>query len=150
MLFHRLTTKFLALALAIISSARPHHGDQKRDIADVYYGPDSNETRFLAPSTEALGPAIDPKIGYRMEHIGNGTCFVTDGGYQSMFLVSDAGVIAVDCPPTYKLQAAIKSVTGQPVTHFVSSHASDHVGGAYIFNEIVTHYKLLQWQKTLS
>ena len=143
MLFYRPTTAFFALALVTLSSAHPHHTDQKRDLAGVYYGPDSTETKFLAPSADAIGPAVDPKMGYRMEHLGNGTYFVTDGGYQSIFLVSDAGVIAVDCPPTigYKVQAAIKSVTDQPVTHFVYSHAhSDHVGGAYIFNKTVTHY----------
>ena len=143
MLFNRPNLALATLALALTSSAHPHHANQGRDLAGVYYGPDSNNTQFLPPSTEALGPAIDPKIGYRMEHLGKGTYFVTDGGYQSLFLVSDDGVIAVDCPPTigYRLQAAIKSVTDQPVTHFVYSYAhSDHVGGAYIFNETVKEY----------
>ncbi|KAK3171301.1 hypothetical protein OEA41_003385 [Lepraria neglecta] len=126
MLFHRSTTTFLALALTITSSAHPHHGDQRRDLAGVCHGPDSNETHFLAPSAEALGPAIDSKMRYRMEHIGN---------------VMPALLQSTAPNDRLQLQAAIKGVTDQPVMHFVYSQAhSDHVGGAYIFNETITHY----------
>ena len=54
-----------------------------------------------------------------------------------MFLVSDEGVIVVDCPPTLdiNLKYAIGNVTDQPVRKFIYSHAhNDHVGSASIFS----------------
>lgn len=128
---------FLLLPCLRLSLAHPSHENEHRDLAKVYYGPDTTNTQFL-PVPPGSNIPVDPEKGYYLEHLGHGTYFVTNGGYQTMFLVSTHGVILVDNPPTlgYGLKAAIKSVTDQPVTHFVYSHAhADHVGGAFIFNE---------------
>ncbi len=141
-LCHALLT-LAALALPVIIQAHPHHTNEHRDLAGIYYGPDSDNLKYLPVPQEAVGFTISAQTGYYLEDLGHGTYFVTDGLYQSMFLVSTHEVILVDCPPTlgYKLKAAIKSVTDKPVTHFVYSHAhADHVGGAYIFNDTAKKY----------
>ena len=132
-----------ALAWSVAIEAHPHHDNEHRDLANVYYGPDSDNLKYLPVPNEAVGFTISAQTGYYLEDLGYGTYFVTDGGYQSLFLVSTQGVILVDCPPTlgYKLKAAITSVTNKPVTHFIYSHAhADHVGGAFIFNGTVKKY----------
>ena len=85
-------------------------------------------------------PEIGPK-GYHVGSYGDGAYWVTDGLYNSMFVVSDEGVIVVDAPPSYaaKLPEAIRTVTDLPVKYFVySHHHKDHTGGAAIFGEDVT------------
>lgn len=132
-----------AIGCACHVSAHPSHDNEHRDLKNIFYGPDTDNINFLALPKPPPTVPVDPKTGYYLEHLGSGTYFITEGAYQTIFLVSDVGVILVDCPPTlgYKLKAAIKSVTDKPVTHFVYSHAhADHVGGAYIFNDTAREY----------
>jgi len=88
-------------------------------------------------------PIEDPVIGQKGYHVGSyggGAYWVTDGIYNSMFVVSEEGVIVVDAPPSYaeKLPAAIREVTDQPVKYFVySHHHKDHTGGSAIFGDDV-------------
>jgi glyoxylase-like metal-dependent hydrolase (beta-lactamase superfamily II) len=59
----------------------------------------------------------------------------------ALFLVSNRGVIVVDCPPTigHKILWAIGNLTSQPITHVVYSHVhADHIGAAWIFGNKVT------------
>jgi glyoxylase-like metal-dependent hydrolase (beta-lactamase superfamily II) len=80
----------------------------------------------------AVGPAVDPAKGYRLQDLGGGLYMVTDNAYQSMFLVYDRGVVVIDAPPFYaaKIPLAIAEVTDQPITHVVYSHSHvDHIGG---------------------
>lgn len=143
MLFWNAIQTVAIVAKCCLITALPSQVNEHRDVANVYYGPDSENINFLPIPNGTAPTRIDPKTGYYLEHLGLGTYFVTEGAYQTMFLVSTVGVIVVDCPPTigYNLKAAIKSVTKKPVTHFVYSHShSDHVGGAYIFNDTVQEY----------
>jgi len=74
--------------------------------------------------------------GYSVQEIRDGLYWLSDGAYNTLFLVSNAGVIAVDPLPTLgaKYLAAVASVTRQPITHIIYSHAhTDHIGGAYLF-----------------
>lgn len=90
----------------------------------------------------AKGPAIGPD-GYTMQELGNGVFWLSDGSYQSIFVVTDEGVIAVDAPPTLgnNILRAIAKVTRKPVTGVVYSHQhSDHVGAMSIFPENVPFY----------
>ncbi|KAJ7726545.1 beta-lactamase-like protein [Mycena metata] len=71
--------------------------------------------------------------GYFVESLGHGTYMITDGVYNSMFLVSTEGVIIVDVPPStgHRLFWAVGNITHQPITHLVYSHMhADHIGGA--------------------
>ena len=80
----------------------------------------------------ALGPAVDPGKGYRLQDLGDGLYMVTDNIYQSMFLVYDRGVVVVDAPPNYakRIPQAIAEVTKNAITHVIYSHSHiDHIGG---------------------
>lgn len=84
----------------------------------------------------ARGPAIDPEQGYLVEEVRDGLYWVSDGSYNTMFLVAEEGVIVVDAPPSLgeNLLNAIDDVTDQPITHVVYSHShGDHIGAAHIF-----------------
>ena len=96
---------------------------------------DGLHTTFAPLTSAAAGLPLN-SAGYAMQNFGGGAYMVTDGAYQALFLVSDQGVIVVDCPPTMasKLQYAIKNTTNEPIKYFVYSHShGDHVGGAYLF-----------------
>lgn len=80
----------------------------------------------------ALGPPVSNVTGYRVESFGQGAYMVTDGSYQSIFLVARNSVIVVDAPPTigHNLFKGIRTVTDLPISHVVYSHAhADHIGG---------------------
>src|SRR5262249_32527059 len=60
---------------------------------------------------------------------------------QTMFMVTDKGVVAVDAPPTIgnNYLKAISEVTNKPVTYVIYSHPHiDHIGAAAIFPKNVT------------
>jgi len=82
------------------------------------------------PSVEG-GPAI-----LLVQEIRDGLYWVSDGAYNTMFLVTSEGVIAIDAPPTLgpNYLKAIAEVTSQPITYLVYSHEhTDHIGAAYLF-----------------
>ena len=91
----------------------------------------------------AIGPTIPPEKGYLVEEIRDGLYWVTDGSYNTMFLVTDEGVVAVDAPPSIGANyiKAISEVTDQPITHVIYSHSHlDHIGAAAsIFPENATY-----------
>jgi glyoxylase-like metal-dependent hydrolase (beta-lactamase superfamily II) len=81
-------------------------------------------------------PAISTEKGYFVQEIRGGLYWVTDGLYNTMFLVSSQGVIAVDPLPNLgeRYLKAIAEVTDKPVTHVIYSHEhTDHIGSAYLF-----------------
>jgi len=98
--------------------------------------------RIAAPLPEtAMGPQIDFTKGYFVEEIRDGLYWVTDGAYNTMFLTTGQGVIAVDAPPSIgeNYLKAIAEVTEEPVTHMIYSHThNDHVGSTSMFPDDVT------------
>ena len=93
--------------------------------------------RSTAPPS-FLFPPIDPTKGYAVERIAGNVYFITDGLYEAMFVVTKAGVVLVDAPPTLgtKIPKAIASVTSEPVRYFIYSHEhADHVGSAHLFKK---------------
>ena len=79
---------------------------------------------------------IPPEKGYFLEEIRDGLYWVTDGLYNTIFLVSSDGVIAVDPLPNLgaKYLKAIAYVTEKSVTYVIYSHEhTDHMGAAYLF-----------------
>jgi glyoxylase-like metal-dependent hydrolase (beta-lactamase superfamily II) len=100
----------------------------------------SNSSTVQLPEA-AKGPPIPPK-GYLVQQIRDGLYWLTDGAYQTMFMVTDKGVVAVDAPPTIgnNYLKAIAEVTDKPVTYVVYSHAHiDHIGTAGIFPKNATY-----------
>lgn len=87
-------------------------------------------------------PATKPsRPGYEVREIRGGLYWLSDGAYNTMFLVSSKGVIAVDPLPTLgkRYLEAVASVTSQPITHIVYSHEHlDHIGAASLFPSGVT------------
>ena len=89
----------------------------------------------------ARGPVI-PEKGYLVEEIKDNLYWVTDGVYNTMFIVTTEGVIVVDAPETIgkKYLNAITEVTKKPVKYVVYSHShTDHIGAANIFPEDATY-----------
>ena len=84
-------------------------------------------------------PVIGEK-GYYVGSYGGGAYWVTDGLYNSMFVVSEEGIIVIDAPGPYadKLPDAIREVTDKPVKYFIySHHHQDHTGGSGVFGDDV-------------
>jgi glyoxylase-like metal-dependent hydrolase (beta-lactamase superfamily II) len=82
----------------------------------------------------ARGPEI-PDSGYRVTELGGGAYGITSGLVNTMFLVTQKGVVVVDAPPDLggKLLIGIEEVTPNPVTHLIYSHAhADHIGSAHL------------------
>ncbi len=100
-------------------------------------------SRPTAPVPEAAkGPEV-PEAGYVLDELADGIFWLGDGSYQTMFVVTDEGVIAVDAPPTlgHNILRAIDRVTTKPITHVVySHHHSDHCGAMSIYPETATRY----------
>jgi len=99
-----------------------------------------SDFKILPIPPQALGPAPNVKTASGQMIVvqeivaGTGVFWVYDGvGYHNMFMVSDMGVIVVDCPGLYVLDA-IKSVTSTPVTHYIYSHThKDHNNCGAVF-----------------
>src|SRR6266496_6838177 len=72
----------------------------------------------------AMGPQI-PTKGYLVQEIRDHLYWVTDGAYDTMFLVTDKGVVAVDAPPSLgqKYLKAIAEVSDKPINYLIYSHA---------------------------
>src|SRR5215472_499722 len=71
-----------------------------------------------------------------LKEIRDGLYWLSDGAYNTMFLVSSQGVIAVDPLPTLgrRYLESIAKVTDRPISHVVYSHEHlDHIGAADIF-----------------
>jgi glyoxylase-like metal-dependent hydrolase (beta-lactamase superfamily II) len=92
----------------------------------------------------ALGPALN-EHGYYVGRVERNLFWVTDGTYQSAFLVTDDGVVLFDAPPTigHNLRRAVDEVAAaegvtNKVTHLVySHHHADHAGAANLFGDDV-------------
>ncbi len=102
---------------------------------------DTNSTETTQIPETARGPAIPPEKGYLVQEVGDQLYSVSDGSYNTMFMVTEEGVIAVDAPPTLgpNYLKAIEEVTDKPITHVIYSHAHlDHIGAAGMFPENAT------------
>jgi glyoxylase-like metal-dependent hydrolase (beta-lactamase superfamily II) len=76
---------------------------------------------------------------YELLEIKPSVYVVSAGGSNSMFLVTQEGVVVVDAPPGIgdKIFAAVSNVTDKPITHLIYSHAhKDHIGAANLFENV--------------
>jgi hypothetical protein len=105
----------------------------------------SNNTNVTTKGSipeNARGPAITQDKGYLIQELGDNLYFLTNGAYNTMFMVTDGGVIAVDAPPAIgdNYLKAIAEVTDKPVKYVVYSHShADHIGAANIFPDNATY-----------
>ena len=90
-----------------------------------------------APLPEiSQGPQIPQDKGYLVQELGSGLFWITNGVYQSIFLTTGSGVIAVDAPPGIgeNYLKGIAEVTDEKVTHVIYSHPhADHISAAKMF-----------------
>ncbi|MDN5846807.1 MAG: MBL fold metallo-hydrolase [Candidatus Nitrosocosmicus sp.] len=101
---------------------------------------------FIFLYTLFSNPAYSQVPNYDLQEIKPGVYVVSAGGYNSMFMVTQKGVVVVDAPPAIgdKIFAAVSNVTDKPITHLIYSHAhKDHIGAANIFENvtIIAHNK---------
>lgn len=92
----------------------------------------------LSATLERAWP-IDPAKGVATREVAENVYVVTDGVWQSAFVVTADGVIVLDAPETYaqKIPGEIAAVTEQPITSLVYTHAhNDHIGGSAAFGQI--------------
>jgi len=93
----------------------------------------------VLPAVRAKYWNIDPAVGYGVKDFGNGVFALSDDGWQSAFLVTDAGVIVFDAPASYgkHIPEAIAKVTNKPIKMLVYSHIhKDHIGGSVALKSI--------------
>lgn len=92
------------------------------------------------PKTVARKPTLDPATGLAVQEAKPGLFYVTDGIYQSAFLVTQAGVVVFDTPRTFaeRLPAAIaQSAPGKKISTLIYSHDhADHIGGSGVFKDM--------------
>lgn len=99
----------------------------------------------LVAATSILFSTFFPSLAYsqgpdyEMQQIKPGVYVVSSGGSNSMFLVTQKGVVVVDAPPAIgdKIFAAVSNVTDRPITHLIYSHGhKDHIGAANLFENV--------------
>jgi hypothetical protein len=71
----------------------------------------------VLPAVRAKYWNIDPAVGYGIKDFENGVYALSDNGWQSAFLVTEAGVIVFDAPASYgkHIPEAVAKVTNKPV-----------------------------------
>lgn len=121
-------------------SATAQQQQQQQENNETTSSSISNDTNMttgteLIPEN-ARGPAIPQDKGYLVQDLGDNLYFLTNGAYNTMFMVTDEGVIAVDAPPAIgdNYLEAIAEITDKPVKYVVYSHShADHIGAASMF-----------------
>ena len=139
-----INTGIVATSLTTANSSMPNAGTITSQNATTQ--PSSSSSRAnnqLAIPEAAVGPTISPEKGYFVEEIRDGLYWITDGSYNTMFLVTDEGIVAIDAPPSIGANylKAISEVTDKPITYVIYSHSHlDHIGAAAsIFPENATY-----------
>ena len=92
----------------------------------------------------ALGEALNDQ-GYYVGQVERNLYWVTDGVYQSAFLITSDGVVLFDAPPSIggNLRRAVDEISAangvsNTVTHLVySHHHADHGAAASLFGDVV-------------
>jgi glyoxylase-like metal-dependent hydrolase (beta-lactamase superfamily II) len=107
-------------------------------VSGCFYAAQAQEKH---PTPELVGgPTIPADKGYIALEIRDGLYWVSDGAYNTMFLVTSQGVVAIDAPPTLGANylKAISEVTSKPIVYLIYSHEhTDHIGAAHLFSRSV-------------
>ncbi|WP_324754113.1 MBL fold metallo-hydrolase [Roseovarius sp. Pro17] len=137
----------LKTALACLMLGGPAMADQTspQHTGDAVSIDPASPTYFgnFAPElsvTVARMPALDAATGLAVQEIKPGLFYVTDGVYQSAFLVTGSGIVVFDAPRTFAegLPAAIaESAPGKEISTLIYSHDhADHMGGSGVFADV--------------
>ncbi len=143
--FSTITNNSILPLSKALSSAQVDNNNENEETAYVKFVTQTTKESSINSSTvqipdAAKGPSI-PTKGYLVQEIRDHLYWVTDGSYNTMFLVTDKGVVAVDAPPTIgnNYLKAIAEVTDKPISYVIYSHAHlDHIGAASIFPKNAT------------
>ncbi len=143
--FSTITNNSILPLSKALSSAQVDNNNENEETAYVKFVTQTTKESSINSSTvqipeAAKGPSI-PTKGYLVQEIRDHVYWVTDGSYNTMFLVTDKGVVAVDAPPTIgnNYLKAIAEVTDKPISYVIYSHAHlDHIGAASIFPKNAT------------
>ena len=139
-------TLALLFMFAAALGSQPSFGQESQPTAkqpSALAGTDSPEALRdhvpVLPAVRAKYWNIDPAVGYGMKDFGNGVYALSDNGWQSAFLVTDAGVIVFDAPASYgkHIPEAVAKVTNKAIKMLVYSHIhKDHIGASVAFKNI--------------
>ncbi len=107
-------------------------------------GEESNQGVFASAMEYTRQPIlVEPQKGYSLVEIADGIFWLVGSGYQTIFLTTGEGVIAVDAPQPIgeNYIQAIQEITDEPITHMIySHHHPDHTGAAgQIFPDNATY-----------
>jgi glyoxylase-like metal-dependent hydrolase (beta-lactamase superfamily II) len=114
----------------VTTSASPASADELPDYAPI--------------PRSALGPALNEQ-GYYVGRVERNLYWVTDGVYNSAFLITPDGVVLFDAPPSIggNLRRAVDEMASaegvsNTVTHLVySHHHADHGAASSLFGDVV-------------
>jgi glyoxylase-like metal-dependent hydrolase (beta-lactamase superfamily II) len=130
---HRITSLAGIAALFITAIAQAQSVDQLPNYVPVL------------PQVKAAALAVDPEKGYRVIEAKPGIFMITDGGYESTFVVTGKGVILFDAPASFAkhIVQAAADVTEEPIVGLVYSHGHvDHIGGAGRIREQIPNVEI--------
>ena len=135
-----IVTVFVAGQYGSDAQAQSHPGSERTPWGAPYSNmpdivpPNVRPDGYQPLTQEQFGPALDPAKGYQLVDLGGGVYMVGDNVYNTMFVVSDLGVILVDAPPMLggKILRAIQEVApNSQIVSFIYSHQHiDHIGYA--------------------
>ena len=93
-------------------------------------------------NAQKRGIRIDPDKGYAVAEIQDGVYWGTDGNFSFTLVTTGEGVILIDTPASMgaKLTEIVTSITEEPITHVIYTHAhADHIGGASELSGNITY-----------
>ena len=139
-----ITLTSVACFAFLTATAQVHAGDGHNTANTIRLEQDHPDSfRHFAPELPQMRARVSPintPSGLHVSEIEPGLFFVTDQIYQSAFLVTQAGVVVFDAPPSFaeRLRLEIDSAApGTPITHLIMSHGhSDHNGGGFAFADV--------------
>jgi glyoxylase-like metal-dependent hydrolase (beta-lactamase superfamily II) len=105
----------------------------------------------LLPEVKARAPVIDPHKGYLVKELKPGVFMITEGAYESAFVVTGKGVVLFDAPPSFAqyIVRAVAETTSEPIVELVYTHVHvDHIAGAGLIQKQVPNLEILAEEGT--
>ena len=146
-IFKQFATLALFTVMSLESStatqaAQPDEGFNPANTVTLDNNPATTFRNFAPELAQTFSrmPKLDPQTGLYVEEVKPGLFYVTEGVYQSAFLVSETGITLFDAPPSiaYKLPGVFaRYAPGKPLEYLIYSHDhNDHIGGSGVFADV--------------